>query len=155
MKKILFILVLSLFIGQTACSAEIMRNQIAVGGIYPGRTTESEVEKMHGKFDYRSGRHRHYYMDNNPYSDPAVTIVLMENRVINVGTILSSWETPDGVHCGMHENVLNDVYGTADEAINHGGEVIYRYYSGSYALEFWVRSSFNGKIHLIIAKMRD
>ena len=155
MKKILFILVLSLFIGQTACSAEIMRNQIAVGGIYPGRTTESEVERMHGKFDLRKGNGRYYYINGNPYDNPAATIGLMENRVIDVGTILSSWETPDGVHCGMHENVLNDVYGTADEAINHGGEVVYRYYSGSYVLEFWVRSSFNGKIHLIIAKMRD
>ena len=155
MKKILFILALSIFMVQGICSAELSRDQIAVGGVYPGRTTASEVERMHGKFDYRSGKYRHYYMNGNPYSDPAVTIRLMEDRVIDVGTILKDWETPDDVHCGMQETVLSDVYGTADEAINHGGEIVYRYYSGSYVLEFWVRSSFNGQIHLIIAKMRD
>ena len=101
MKKLFFLISLIVLISQGICSAELSRNQIAIGGIYPGRTTESEVEKMHGKFDLRKGNGRYYYINGNPYDTPAATISLMENRVIDVGTILSSWETPDG--CSLRD----------------------------------------------------
>ena len=139
MKKILFILVLSIFMVQGICSAELSRDQIAVGGVYPGRTTA------------RNGNMR-YYADD-PYTDPSVSIKLAENRVTNVATSLRTWGTPDGVHRGMNESVLNDVYGAADEVKKDGGLLRYCYYSGSYVLEFWVKST--GEIYLIVAKMRD
>ena len=147
MKKLFFLITLIMLMSQGICSAELSRDQIAVGGIYPGRTTESEVEQMYGAFTARNGNLR-YYADD-PYTDPSVSIQLMENRVINVATTLRDWETPDGVHRGMNESVLNDVYGSADEFKGDR----YCYYSGSYVLEFWVKST--GEIYLIVAKMRD
>lgn len=151
MKKILFILALSIFMVQGICSAELSRDQIAVGGVYPGRTTASEVVEMYGSFTARNGNMR-YYADD-PYTDPSVSIKLAENRVTNVATRLKSWGTPDGVHRGMNESILNDVYGAADNVVNKDGVVRYCYYSGSYALEFWVKPT--GEIYLIVAKMRD
>ena len=151
MKKILFILALSIFMVQGICSAELSRDQIAVGGVYPGRTTASEVVEMYGSFTARNGNMR-YYADD-PYTDPSVSIKLAENRVTNVATSLRTWGTPDGVHRGMNESVLNDVYGAADEVKKDGGLLRYCYYSGSYVLEFWVKST--GEIYLIVAKMCD
>ena len=151
MKKLFFLTTLIFLMSQVVCSAELSRDQIAVGGIYPGRTTANEVEQMYGAFTARNGNLR-YYADD-PYADPSVSIQLMENRVIHVATTLRDWETPDGVHRGMNESVLNDVYGSADNVVKKDGVLRYCYYSGSYVLEFWVKST--GEIYLIVAKMRD
>lgn len=58
MKKILFILALSIFMVQGIYSAELSRDQIAVSGVYPGTTTACEVVEMYGAFTARNGNMR-------------------------------------------------------------------------------------------------
>ena len=152
MKNTAIILALIIFIMQEGCSAMLLREQIAVGGLYPDRTTADEVVQLHGEFTSMHGDMR-YYAATPTAVPPSVSIRLSGNYVVNVTTTLRDWETPDGVHRGMNEMVLNDVYGPADEIVKEAGIVRYCYYNRDYALEFWVKPK-TGEIYLIVAKCR-
>ena len=130
MKRILLLTSVLIIMFTSICFARIANSRVAIGGGYPGSSMNDFIN-MHGMPTGQNGRI--YY-----YGESTSIVVNNENRIIEICTISKKFSTPDGVVSGMSENILNNVYGTADEIEQKDGMTIYKYYGNHIRLEFWV-----------------
>ena len=145
MKNFLAAILCGALLLTSACAlASVDGSKIALGSVYPGMSVE-ELIRVCGQPSYRDG-------DDWIYANFKVDTE--HGHVEEVSTTSGAVSTPDGIHVGQPDSVLNGSFGSADKVDHEDYGVEYEYYSNdrSKKIEFKVA---NGNIVKITCKLRD
>ena len=131
------------------CSAVIATDKIAIGGIQPGMTPE-ELIKIAGQPDRKSHDKDEWYYDGAfkvEFNDHTGLIDEIKTRYNTVAT-------PDGIFVGYNENILTQIYGTADKVKRKDNYIVYTYYNADHSRQIKFTTT-NGIIDKISCELDD
>ena len=131
------------------CSAVIATDKIAIGGIQPGMTQE-ELIRIAGQPDEKSVDRDDWYYHNGFVVEFDRDTGLIEEIKTRYNTVA----TPDGVFVGYNENILTEIYGTADKVKRKDNSITYTYYNADHSRQIKF-TTINGIIKKISCELDD
>ena len=150
MKKFLSVLCGAVMTFSAAnCSATVPNDEIAIGGVRPGVTT-NELINLKGQ-----PLSKNYDGDEWIYDGFKVEFDKdAPNFVEEIKTRENAYPTPGGVFVGYGADILTKIYGTADKVKTKYNATVYTYYSSDYSREMKFKV-INGAIVEIICELND
>lgn len=116
-----------------SCFATLDTDQIAIGGVGPGCTTEY-VESVYGtptSSENISADTGINYVEYNYDGQFLVGFHAGNSQVMYVTCTADNLKTPAGIGVGMTADVLTPVYGAADNLYNFNDKTLYEYDDGN------------------------